>query len=549
MPPFSSLVWRGYFFLAVAFFALLYLSSAWVRWFRASSSSSPPPPLSPAESADAHYRKMRADLLRDNEMRQLTGDTRPKLWIFLDRHRNGRDWAGTQFRTNCALNRPYLRACIRSLRRHNDGAFRIVVVDDRAFQHLVPDWPFGDLAHIKGDVQRQSARVLGQLHLLYLYGGLTVPASFWCRRPLRPLFDAALAGGGGTPFCVDLPEATAVRPLMPPRGDAQRAFWPGDIGAEEVARSALPFPAPHITYLDRDGNGDNNSRNSNSSNRIKHFRSLGFFGCRPNCVQVQRLIEQTLFQANAVGESQELVFHRSSRAFGSSISGDGMASAMVPATLCAGRWTALPFELADSAENGAAVASPGSAFLAPNGRASAHRAALARFAAPSTSNPPSGVRRVGLHLLRTNGPWRELPGVPLVQAEVRSVHAGLVGRVDCRGDTVTLAQLLGATPVQFQEDAVGVWIPEDELLASKYYDWFPSMGLPAMRDKGGFVLAGLLGGELDGADARDDAEVWQRQQQQQEQQEDKFADADAAVNPFGAAMDIGVVGGGAPRKM
>jgi hypothetical protein len=421
---------RAVFMALLALAALLFLCTAAVRWVRSLGGSHPPPqapPLAPEAAADAHYRRMRSDLQRDTQLGRLAGgDARPKLWVHLDRERNGRDWAGTCFRTNRGLNRPYLRACLRSVRRHNAADFRILYIDDRAFQRLLPDWPHGDLTAVRGDERRRALRAQGQLRLLHLYGGMQVPAAFWCRRPLRPTFDAALAGGG-EPFCVRLPAPTAARPLLPPAGDApERAAWPCDLRAEELA-------APAAGGV------------SCASGAEAAALALGMLGCRPGCPQVARLIEQLRFETEAAGESREVQFHRLRREAVAVTPSSGIAPRRA---LCAGRWAPLALRL-DGANADAKSAPPD-------------------FDAPQTTAP------------------RE-------RAELRALPPALVGREDCRGDAVTLAQLLGATPVQFRDDALGVWIPEDELLASRRFDWFPGMGLRAMR---GFVLAGLLAGEL-----------------------------------------------------
>lgn len=388
----------------------------------------------PDEEEARAYRRLRIELER--EVFQLApGD--PKLWVFLDRRRDG-----TEHRPR----RPYLGACLRSLRRHNGKDFRILVVDDRAFQHLVPDWPYGDLTRL-GEIQRRMARTLGQLHLLFLHGGLIVPAAFWCRQSLRPMFDAALTESDAPPFCAPLVGPSGLRPILGPRGGGNN---------DEEDAPVRPIPSP--------GGGRSSSSSSSSPKSSEEVAAaLAFFGCRPKCEQVQRLIAQTRFQADAVLESEELrFFHRRTS------TGMPPAESMLATTtgLCAGRNLRAPFAAADEQQ---------------------HQRSFAPHPVAT------GVRRIGLNLQRTKGAWSELQGMPeLVPARLRVINPATVGRTDCRGDSVTLAQLLGATPVQFSEDAAGVWIPEEELLASRFFDWFPDLSLERMRAKPTFVLASLL---------------------------------------------------------
>lgn len=396
--------------------------------------------LLPDDEEARAYKRLRVELER--EVFQLApGD--PNLWVFLDRRRDG---------TEHFPRRPYLGACLRSLRRHNAKDFRVMIVDDRAFQYLVPDWPYGDLTRL-GETQRRMARTLGQLHLLFLHGGLVVPPAFWCRRSLRPMFDAALSssitdGSAPPPFCVHLPGPSALRPILGPRSAA-------GVGGED----------PPVRPVPSAGSSGGSFGSLAPESRDEVAAALAFFGCRPKCEQVQRLIAQTKFQADAVLESEELRFFR--RRSASMPQAEAMLSARA---LCAGRNLSVP--LAGGGED-----------TPPTTRFAPHPAA-------------TGVRRVGLNLQRTKGAWSELQGMPeLVRARLRVLDPATVGRVDCRGDSVTLAQLLGATPVQFSEDAVGVWIPEEELLASRFFDWFPDLNTTAMRAKPTFVLAALLASE------------------------------------------------------
>ena len=440
MPSTSVNRMYAVFFLGLG---LLMVVSTWLH--RVCSRAWAAPVLSAAEQREIKYRKMRQDLLRDDHMRQLTGDLRPKLWVFS---------------SDSSSEAPYLRACLRSIQRHNREHFRVMAANDRTFAELVPDWPFpSGLGGVVGRESQRRWRVLGQLHLLYLYGGLSVPAAFWCRRPLRPLFDAALgplsaasAAASATSF------ASPVAAAAPPFGVA----CPGPFSS----RMHVAADAAHRAWPDADGDDSDDAADADADDEYCYLQQqhakkrrrrrrggdgaagaagaaagagawqrpaeggLGVFGCRPHCPEVQLLIEQVREEAASVGESQERLFGR--------------------------------------------------------------RAKVAE------------ERRVGLYAVR--GPLRAPPAA--AEPRVRSIGRDLVGRVDRRGDAVTLERLLGSTPVRFSEDMVGVWIPAADL-EHHQHAWFATR---EVEDMGGGVLAGLI------ADAQAGADEQQEEQEEDEQQ-------------------------------
>lgn len=148
------------------------------------------------------YELVRQFLLNDNP---LPGVAKPKLWVHSRTEVNARDWRNQAFR-NARANaeganaegvdptrtEPYLALAVDRLIRHCGDEFHLCLVDDRSFAKLIPGWAECglDMSRLTDPVLSQ-ARELGMLYLIYFYGGMRVPESFVCLRPLGPLYEAA----------------------------------------------------------------------------------------------------------------------------------------------------------------------------------------------------------------------------------------------------------------------------------------------------------------------------------------------------------------------
>jgi hypothetical protein len=141
------------------------------------------------------YNLVKKYLLNDKSL----ADTRkPFLWIHIDYEVNARNWSSWGSRNSTNLNQPYMYLCIRSIVEQCGGSFNVVLVDDAAFQRLLPDWTIQ--VQSTPSPLKQHLRDLAMAKVLHKHGGLTVPASFICLKDLKPAFNNLLKGAGKTMF-------------------------------------------------------------------------------------------------------------------------------------------------------------------------------------------------------------------------------------------------------------------------------------------------------------------------------------------------------------
>ena len=67
------------------------------------------------------------------------GNNKPKLWIHMDYHINSRKWKNFMSRNSTDLNQPYLYLTIQSIINHNSNDFHICLIDDDAFEKILPN--------------------------------------------------------------------------------------------------------------------------------------------------------------------------------------------------------------------------------------------------------------------------------------------------------------------------------------------------------------------------------------------------------------------------
>jgi hypothetical protein len=123
----------------------------------------------------------------------LLDTTKPLLWIHLPFEVNSRAWPSFGSRNTMQLNQPYLEITVGSILQHCGESFNVVLIDDETFGRLIPDWS-AQMGMIPGPIL-WSMRRLGMAKLLSLYGGMSVPASFFCLRDLMPMYEEATAAG------------------------------------------------------------------------------------------------------------------------------------------------------------------------------------------------------------------------------------------------------------------------------------------------------------------------------------------------------------------
>ena len=133
------------------------------------------------------------DLVRQYLLNEspLYGNNKPKIWIHTKYEYNTRVWKSFQSRSSYDLNQPYIHLTIKSIVDHCGDDFHICLIDDDTFSKLIPSW---DL-NLKGlsEPFKSRARQIGLAELIYYYGGMTLPNSFLCMKPLRNFYLDATA--------------------------------------------------------------------------------------------------------------------------------------------------------------------------------------------------------------------------------------------------------------------------------------------------------------------------------------------------------------------
>jgi len=130
------------------------------------------------------YDLIRAYLLNDSP---LYGYNRPKIWIHSKFEYNSRKWKSFMDRSSYDLNQPYLHTTIRSIIDHCGDDFHICLIDDDTFSKLIPNWDI-DLKSVAYPM-REHLREIAMAELVYYYGGMAVPNSFLCLRPMIDLYQ------------------------------------------------------------------------------------------------------------------------------------------------------------------------------------------------------------------------------------------------------------------------------------------------------------------------------------------------------------------------
>jgi hypothetical protein len=139
------------------------------------------------------YEMVKKYLLNDSP---IYGKNRPKLWIHSKYEINARKWKNFMSRNTTDLNQPYLYLTIQSIINHCGDDFHICLIDDESFMKLIPTWTT-DLSTIP-EPMRSRYRNKAMVQILYIYGGMVVPNSFLCVKPLIHLYREGVSGK--TPF-------------------------------------------------------------------------------------------------------------------------------------------------------------------------------------------------------------------------------------------------------------------------------------------------------------------------------------------------------------
>ena len=139
------------------------------------------------EEEKSDYHMIRTYLLNKSP---LYGHNKPKLWIHTKYEINARTWQSFQSRNTTNLNQPYIHLTVQSIVNMCSDDFHVCLIDDDTFAKLIPSWDVDVRA--LAEPHKNHMRQVGLLTLLYYYGGLVVPDSFVCLRPLLPLYNRAV---------------------------------------------------------------------------------------------------------------------------------------------------------------------------------------------------------------------------------------------------------------------------------------------------------------------------------------------------------------------
>ena len=128
------------------------------------------------------------DLVRQYLLNEspLYGNNKPKIWIHTKYEYNARVWKSFHSRSSMDLNQPYIHLTIKSIVDHCGDDFHICLIDDNTFSKLIPSWDV-DLKML-AEPFKSRAREIGLAELVYYYGGMVLPNSFLCMRPLRDFY-------------------------------------------------------------------------------------------------------------------------------------------------------------------------------------------------------------------------------------------------------------------------------------------------------------------------------------------------------------------------
>ena len=112
---------------------------------------------------------------------------KPILWIYIPHYYNSRHWESFGSRSSFDLNQPYIYLTIQSIIQHCSDSFYICIIDNNSFDKLLPNLKFD--VNEYGNPIHYHLVVLCLLKILYLYGGIVLPASFLCFKNLLSLFE------------------------------------------------------------------------------------------------------------------------------------------------------------------------------------------------------------------------------------------------------------------------------------------------------------------------------------------------------------------------
>jgi len=139
------------------------------------------------------YKLIQQYLLNNNTF-PLGSNTKPILWIHINREKNTRHWDSFYSRNTECLNQPYINLLVKNIINKCDKSFHISLIDDSSFQTLLPEWKT-DLDRLSDPV-KSNYRLLGKLKLIEKYGGVFIPPSLCIEKDIIHLYNKGIANNG-----------------------------------------------------------------------------------------------------------------------------------------------------------------------------------------------------------------------------------------------------------------------------------------------------------------------------------------------------------------
>ena len=105
----------------------------------------------------------------------------PKIWIYIRREPNARRWYSFQSRMSTEPNNVYAEKCIDTIREHHPS-YEVVLLSDESLRKMLPHE--GEEPEVFSWEERRAWANRSMLRVLYTYGGMVLPSTLMCSRPV-----------------------------------------------------------------------------------------------------------------------------------------------------------------------------------------------------------------------------------------------------------------------------------------------------------------------------------------------------------------------------
>ena len=228
-------------------------------------------------------------------------DNKPKLWIHTKYEYNSRIWKSFFSRSSFDLNQPYIHLCIRSIIHHCGNDFNIILIDDNAFQKLIPSWDI-DFQFV-AEPLKSHLRELGLAELLYFYGGMIVPSTFICNKNMNSLHSQYISQN--KPYVSEKINRTTNQ-QKPKTAFLPNSFFMGALKDDLCIRDYIEFLKkqnrnPHVSS-ESDFLGDNSqffvSKINNQEINLIGGESIGTKDVHGKPILIEQLFEDDFLDLN-----------------------------------------------------------------------------------------------------------------------------------------------------------------------------------------------------------------------------------------------------------